>query len=196
MSNKKLANIRLAIINDDDNKEFMEKGYEPLYFVSEASKIMIIGQAPGIKAQEKNKAWDDLSGDKLRKWLGVTKDEFYNVDNFAIVPMDFYFPGKGKTGDLPPRKDFAKKWHPQIINEIDNLQLIILIGNYAQKHYLKDDYVKNLTETVKNYKSFLPKYFPLAHPSPLNIRWFKKNPWFEEEVVPSLQKEVKRILKK
>lgn len=188
--------IRRNIIDDIENKVYKEKGYEPLYFVSEKSKIMIVGQAPGIKAQEKNTAWDDLSGEKLRQWLGVTKDEFYNTDNFAIVPMDFYFPGKGKTGDLPPRKGFAEKWHTQIINELKELKLIILIGNYAQKYYLQDRFIKNLTETVKNYKSFLPKYIPLPHPSPLNIRWFIKNPWFEKEVIPMLKDEVNKILKK
>ncbi len=191
-----LKQIRQEIIDDPENREFTEKGWLPLYTISPQSKIIVIGQAPGIKTQEKNVAWRDLSGDKLRQWLGVTIDEFYDTDNFAQIPMDFYYPGKAKSGDKPPRKNFAQKWHPKLLAQLDQVELIILIGNYSQKHYLKDLAKKNLTETVHAFKEYLPTYFPLAHPSPLNIRWFVKNPWYETDVLPELKKRVQKILKK
>lgn len=192
--NNNLYKIYNEIIYDPDNQEYTIKGWLPIYTVSNESKIVIIGQAPGIKAQESKIAWNDLSGNKLRDWLGVTREDFYETSKFALIPMDFYYPGQGKSGDLPPRRGFAEKWHSKILNELDSLQLIILIGQYSQNYYLKDKAKKNLTETVKAYKEYLPDYFPLAHPSPRNIRWHIKNPWFEEYVIPDLKKIVKSIL--
>lgn len=191
-----LEQIYQDILTDNQNKVLVAKGYLPLYKVNENSQILIIGQAPGIKAQEANETWLDKSGDKLRLWLGVTKDEFYNPDLFGQLPMDFFYPGKGKTGDLPPRAGFAETWHPKILKALKNVKLIVLIGNYSQKHYLKDKYLGNLTETVKNYQEFLPKYFPLPHPSPLNFRWFNNNKWFEEKVLPEFKNMIKNILNK
>ena len=191
-----LDKIKQEIMNDIDNLEYTNKGWVPVYTVSENSKIVIIGQAPGIRAQESKMAFNDPSGNRLREWLGVSKDEFYDTNNFALIPMDFYFPGDGKTGDLPPRKNFASKWHEKIFSNIKDIKLIILIGSYSQKHYLKNNSKKNLTETVRSYRDYLPKYFPLTHPSPRNIRWFKKNPWFDDEVIPALKELVKDILNK
>lgn len=187
-----LIKIKNDIIND--NKEFTNLGYFPLYYVNSKSKILIIGQAPGIKARDSNSAWNDQSGDTLRDWLGVTRNEFYNEDLFGIIPMDFYYPGKGKSGDLPPRKEFAKKWHPLILENLKDIKLIILIGNYAQKYYLNNK--DNLTNNVFNYKKYLPLYFPIVHPSPLNFRWINKNPWFISDVVPELKKLVRNIINK
>ncbi|HHX80350.1 MAG TPA: uracil-DNA glycosylase family protein [Acholeplasmataceae bacterium] len=195
MSNE-FNKIYNEIINDSSNLKFIYKGWQPIYTVSKQSKIVIIGQAPGVKAQESGIAWNDLSGNKLRDWLGVTREEFYDTTKFALIPMDFYYPGQGKTGDLPPRRDFAEKWHKRILNELDELRLIILIGQYSQNYYLKDRGKKNLTETVKAYNEYLPLYFPLAHPSPRNIRWQIKNPWFENQVIPELKALVKSILNK
>lgn len=195
MIKNNLDDIYQAIINDYDQKEYNKKGWLPLYNVSPSSKIAIIGQAPGLKTQEKNVLWDDLSGNRLREWLGVSREEFYDVENFAQIPMDFYFPGKAKTGDLPPRKQFSIKWHSQILENMHNLKLIILIGNYSQKYYLKNKAGKNLTETVHNYEKYLPMYLPLPHPSPLNVRWFVKNPWFEKDILPVLKKIVNNIIK-
>lgn len=193
MSNE-LNKIYNEIINDPSNLVFTNKGWQPIYSVSKQSKIVIIGQAPGIKAQESKIPWNDLSGNKLRDWLGVTREDFYDTTKFALIPMDFYYPGKGKSGDLPPRGDFAEKWHGRVLNELDELKLIILIGQYSQSYYLKDKVKKNLTETVRAYKEYLPLYFPLAHPSPRNIRWQIKNPWFENQVIPKLKGLVKSIL--
>lgn len=193
---EKLNRIYESIKSDIANKEYTNKGWNPLYRVSPKSQILIIGQAPGIKAQESDQTWNDLSGNRLRSWLGVDRKTFYNVDLFGLMPMDFYFPGKGKTGDLPPRKGVAQKWHPLILECLPNLKLIILIGQYAQKYYLKEGFINNSTETIKNYKSFLPLYFPLVHPSPRNIGWFIKNPWFLETNIKDLKIIIKNIINK
>lgn len=194
MEKDNLIKIYNDIINDEANKEYKVKGYRPLYFVNSNSKILIIGQAPGIKAQETHKVFNDKSGDILREWLGVSKQEFYDENIFSIMPMDFFYPGKGKTGDLPPRKGFASKWHPKIINELKSLKLIILVGLYAVEFYLKDVMEKNLTETIKNYQKYLPLYFPIVHPSPLNFRWHNKNTWFKKEPLKDLKILVRKII--
>lgn len=191
---ERIEAIKKAIAQDPDNLEFTNKGWVPIFMANPRSKLLIIGQAPGINTQEKEQSFMDRSGDKLRQWLGVSEDTFYNSGKIAVLPLDFYFPGKGKTGDLPPRKDFASKWHPMLIDTMPEIELTLLIGAYAQKFYLKDRIKKNLTETVKAYHEYLPEYFPLVHPSPLNIRWFKNNPEFEEEIVPRLQSIVRGVL--
>ncbi|EJP25260.1 uracil-DNA glycosylase family protein [Lachnoanaerobaculum sp. ICM7] len=183
------------IMSDKENEKFTKAGIEPLFSAPENARVMIVGQAPGIKAQEAGKYWFDKSGDRLREWMGVDEKTFYESDIFAIVPMDFYYPGKGKSGDLPPRKDFAAKWHPKILKELSKVELIILIGQYAQKYYLGDKEKSNLTETVKAYNEYLPKYLPIVHPSPRNMIWLKKNPWFEEDVIPILKNKIKEYLK-
>jgi len=187
--------IKKLIIADEANKEFTAKGWQPLYSVHKEAKILIVGQAPGIKAQESGIFWNDPSGDRLREWLGMNRETFYHSRQLAILPMDFYFPGKGKSGDLPPRKDIADAYHPMLLANMPEIELTILIGAYAQSHYLGLGKSIKITELVKDYKIYLPDYFPLVHPSPRNNIWLKKNPWFEEEVIPDLQGQVKRILK-
>lgn len=194
MFSENVQKIFDEIMADKENREFTEAGIKPLFCAPQNARVMIVGQAPGIKAQEAGKYWFDKSGDRLREWLGVDKKTFYESDVFAVIPMDFYYPGKGKSGDLPPRKDFAPKWHPRLLQEMPNIDLIILIGQYAQKYYLGDREKSNLTETVKAYKEYLPRLLPLVHPSPRNLVWLKKNPWFEKEVVPMLQAKIKGYL--
>ena len=191
---KNIDEIRTAIINDPDNTVFTEKGWEPVFNAPPTAKILIASQAPGIKAQESNKTFYDVSGDMLRKWLDVDEDLFYHSGLFGIVPMDYYFPGKAKHGDLPPRKDMAKRWNSKILETMPDLELKILIGAHAQKFYLGKTMKKNLTETVYNYKEYLPEYFPLVHPSPLTIGWRKKNDWFEKEVIPELRRRVHKLI--
>jgi len=189
-----LADIYQNIIDDEMNDAMRAKGYLPVYTASVRSRIVVIGQAPGRKAQETMKPWNDLSGILLRKWLGVTDEQFYDPDIFALVPMDFYYPGKGAHGDLPPRKGFADKWHPAIFAAMPDVKLVVLVGAYSQKYYLGKRAGKNLTATVLAFNDYLPNHFPLVHPSPLNIGWRKSNPWFELDVVPELQALVKQIV--
>ena len=186
--------IRSEIQEDPENAHFKELGYKPLFVAHEKAKIVVIGQAPGIKAQSAGIAWQDESGNRLKEWLGIDEETFRDKTKISLLPMDFYYQGKGKSGDKAPRRGFAAKWHTKLLNLMPNVELIVLTGQYSQKYYLGKDAKKNLTETVKAYKDYLPKYFPIVHPSPLNFRWLGKNPWFEEEVVPELQRRVKKIL--
>ena len=175
-------------------KNYLPLGPRPVLEAHVNSKIVIIGQAPGMKVHVSGIPWDDQSGKKLREWLNVTEEQFYNTNNFAIIPMGFCYPGKGKTGDLPPRSECAPQWHKRLLQKMPNTKLIILIGNYAQKYYLKETTKGTLTDTVSAYKSYLPQFFPIPHPSPTNRFWRSKNPWFEEYVVPELRKQVINVL--
>lgn len=169
-------------------------GANPVLAINDCSKILIVGQAPGTKADRSGIPWDDQSGKELRNWLDVTDEIFYDSKNFAIVPMGFCYPGKGRGGDLPPRPECAPLWHERILSVLPNIKLTLLIGQYAQSYYLRRCKYKSLTETVAHYQEYLPRYFPLPHPSPRNFIWMSKNPWFKKEAVPVLQIQVKRIL--
>lgn len=171
-------------------------GANPVLTVNDQARILIIGQAPGMKVHLSGIPWDDQSGRELRGWLGVTEEIFYDSKHFAIVPMGFCYPGKGKSGDLPPRAECAPLWHERVLAQLQNVELTLLIGRYAQSYYLLEGKQKTLTETVKNFQHYLPRHFPLPHPSPRNFIWMSKNPWFKEEVVPELQERVDRILGK
>ena len=186
--------IRHKIIADPMNERYTSRDIEPLFKATEEARIAIIGQAPGRKAEESQLFWNDLSGDRLREWMGISREVFYETSKIAHLPMDFYYPGKAKSGDMPPRKGFAEKWHPLLLKEMPNIETIILVGGYAQKHYLGQQREKNLTETVRNHKQYLPEYLPLVHPSPLNYGWMKRNPWFEQEVLPTLRELIQSIL--
>ena len=175
-------------------KAHLPLGPRPIVAAHEEAKIVIVGQAPGTKVHQTGVPWDDPSGRQLRKWLGVTDEVFYDETKIALIPMGFCYPGKGKSGDLPPRPECAPLWHEPLLSKMPSIELIVVIGSYAQGYYLKEKREKNLTETVKMYKNYLPRYFPLPHPSPRNRFWQSKNPWFEEEVVPELQKRVLNIL--
>lgn len=192
---QQIENIRSEIMNHIDNIGMTENGIVPLFTASRTAKIIIIGQAPGIKAQNSGIPWDDKSGQRLIEWLGISENQFHDESMISLLPMDFYYPGKGKSGDLPPRKNFAPLWHKRLISLMPDIRLIVLVGQYAQKYYLKNNPNKNLTETVQNYTMYLPKYFPIVHPSPLNFRWLAKNKWFEKELIPNLQKAVSNIIK-
>ncbi len=170
----------------------------PIIQVHSKAKILIIGQAPGLKVHESGIAWNDQSGDRLRDWLGVDKSTFYNERIFAIMPMGFCYPGKGKSGDLPPRKECAPQWHEALLGHMPNIQLILLIGQYSQNYYLKgSDFHKthkSLTQKVQNQNSSLERYFLLPHPSPRNQIWLKKNPWFEQGMVKKLKLKINELL--
>ena len=178
---------------DERNAEYTRRGIPPIFQLNKDAKILIIGQAPGRKVEESQIPFDDKSGEKLISWMGIDRETFYS-DKIAILPMDFYYPGKGKTGDLPPRKFIAEEYHRELLDELTNVEMTLLIGKYSMDYYLKGRMKRNLTETVRSYEDYLPKYFPIVHPSPLNFRWQAKNPWFMEEVVPVLAERVAKIL--
>lgn len=171
---------------------------KPILRATVTSKILIIGQAPGARVHHTGIPWNDPSGDRLRQWMSVDRESFYDATRIAIIPMGFCYPGKGQSGDLPPRKECAEHWHRPLLAALPALQLTLLVGSYAQRHYLSQSgFALGLTlaETVRNWRSHAPTYLPLPHPSPRNIRWLKNNPWFEEEVVPALRHRLKTILR-
>lgn len=166
-------------------------GPRPIIRGKASAKIVIIGQAPGTKVHASGVPWDDESGKRLRNWLGITPDVFYDESKFAIVPMGFCYPGKGKSGDLPPRPECAPLWHHQVLKLLPERKLTLLIGQYAQDAYLGEKRKENLTETVRNWREYIDSgYLPLVHPSPRNGIWLRKNSWFETEVVPHLRQKI------
>lgn len=186
--------IQQAIKADPANARFTAAGIPPLYYAGPEARINLIAQAPGRRAQEQRMFWNDRSGVRLRDWLGVSWDEFYHSGKIAIMPMDFYYPGKGKSGDLPPRKGFAAKWHPRLLALMPQIQLTILVGAYATHAYLDLPQKVKQTAIVRDYQHYLPDFLPLIHPSPRNQAWVKHHPWFEEEVLPELRRRVRRLL--
>ena len=173
---------------------YLPLGPRPIIQVSNSAKILIVGQAPGSQVHETGIPFDDPSGNRLREWMGIDKSVFYDESKIAIVPMGFCFPGTGKSGDLPPRPECAETWRKKLLNELPQISLTLVIGQYAQAWHLGQLAKENLTETVKAWKEFGPKIIPLPHPSPRNNIWLKKNPWFVQEVLPRLQSEIKSLL--
>ena len=173
---------------------YLSLGPRPIIQVSNSAQILIVGQAPGSRVHETGIPFDDPSGNRLREWMGIDKSVFYEESKIAIVPMGFCFPGTGKSGDLPPRPECAGTWRKKLLNELPQISLTLVIGQYAQAWHLGQLAKENLTETVKAWKEFGPKIIPLPHPSPRNNIWLKKNPWFVQEVLPRLQSEIKSLL--
>lgn len=174
--------------------EHLPLGPRPVVQAGRGAKLLIIGQAPGTRVHASGVPWDDPSGERLRQWLALDKPSFYDPDQVAIAPMGFCYPGKGKSGDLPPRKECAPQWHAALLQQLPEIKLTLLIGQYAQKYYLDDAY-KNLTERVGHWREQLADDAPIAlpHPSPRNRHWLQQNPWFEAELVPQLQDRVARL---
>ncbi len=168
-------------------------GPNPVLRASVSAKLLIIGQAPGTKVHATGIPWNDPSGDRLRDWMGLSREEFYDEQHIAIIPMGFCYPGKGKSGDLPPRKECAELWHQKLMKQLSNIQMTLCIGQYAQNHYISGDY-NTLTDRVRDWQRFVPRYIPLPHPSPRNTLWLRRNTWFEAEVVPYLRQSVRHLL--
>lgn len=166
----------------------------PVVTGSKTSKIVIIGQAPGRKVHETGIPWNDPSGDLLRNWMGVEKKIFYDSAQIALMPMGFCYPGKGKSGDLPPRPECAPRWHKELLAQMPEIRLLVLIGQYSQRYYLPKLRRENLTETVRHFTDYLPEYFVLPHPSPRNRVWLRNNPWFEKDVLPVFRERVCSLL--
>lgn len=169
-------------------------GARPVVQFNPSARILIAGQAPGLKVHKTGIPFDDASGQRLRQWLGLDSDDFYDATKIAILPMGFCYPGKGKSGDLPPRKECAPTWRAELLAALPNIKLTIVLGKYAQAYHLPHSKHLTLTELVKSWREYWPAILPLPHPSPRNNIWLAKNPWFERDVVPQLCDAVQSIL--
>ncbi|HBM51260.1 uracil-DNA glycosylase family protein [Marinobacter sp. UBA3607] len=174
-------------------KDVLPEGPRPVVQLSRSSRILVVGQAPGRKVHETGIPFNDPSGDRLRQWMGVDREQFYNEEQVAILPMGFCFPGTGKSGDLPPRPECAETWREALLARLDKVELTLVIGQYAQAWHLPDSR-KSVTDNVKAWREYWPGLLPMPHPSPRNIRWLKSNPWFEQEVIPRLQARIRELL--
>lgn len=163
-------------------------GPRPVIQAGEGARLLIIGQAPGLKVHETGVPWNDASGRRLREWLQMEVEDFYDPQQVAIMPMGFCYPGKGKSGDLPPRPECAPQWHRRLLEHLPNVRQTLLIGQYAQSYYLPDSAYKTLTERVQNWRELPDGMLALPHPSPRNQIWLKKNEWFERDVLPELRR--------
>ena len=167
----------------------------PVLQVSNTARLAVFGQAPGNLVHQSGKPFTDPSGVRLREWMGVSEDEFYDPARLAIIPMGFCFPGyDDKGGDLPPRKECAPAWRDALMDALPNIETAILVGGYAQKYHLAKRAGKTITATVEAWRDFAPQYFPTPHPSWRNNAWLKKNPWFQAELIPVLRKRVRKLI--
>ena len=160
----------------------------------ETARILVVGQAPGVRVHTTGVPWGDPSGERLRAWMGVDKDVFYDESRIAIIPMGYCYPGRGNGGDMPPRRECAALWLDHLLAKLSRIELTLLIGQYAQHHFLASRRKPSLAETAKAWREYAPQYIPLPHPSPRNQPWFKRHPWFEEQLIPVLQSRIKTIL--
>ncbi len=175
---------------------FLSHGPRPVLHVSTTARLCIVSQAPGLRVHETGLSFNDRSGDRLRDWMGVNRDIFYDESRIAIAAMGFCFPGyDAKGGDRPPRKECAVHWRQRLFEALPDFELMLLVGSYAQAWHLGERARDSLTETVKAWRDYKPRYIPLPHPSWRNTGWIKKNPWFETELLPYLRRRVKDVLK-
>ncbi len=174
--------------------EHLPLGPRPVLSTGRGARLAVIGQAPGTRVHESGVPWDDASGDHLREWLAMDKPAFLDPERVAILPMGFCYPGKRSGGDAPPRPECAPLWHIDILAELPHLSLTLLVGQYAQAHYLGKRRKRTLTETVRSWREYGPDLLPLPHPSWRSRIWMRKNPWFESEVLPALRERVAGLL--
>jgi uracil-DNA glycosylase len=169
-------------------------GPRPIVRARANARILIVGQAPGARVHASGIPWDDASGDRLRNWLGTDAITFHDESQFAIIPMGFCYPGRGNGGDKPPRRECAQLWFDSLLEKLPEIQLTLLIGQYAQQHFLGSRRKPSLTETVRAWREYAPAFVPLPHPSPRNQPWFQRHPWFESEVLPMLRERVELLV--
>lgn len=167
-------------------------GPRPVVQADAAARILVIGQAPGAKVHASGIAWDDRSGERLRRWMGIDATTFYDARRVAIVPMGLCFPGRAASGDLPPRPECAPLWLDRLLAQLTHIELTLLVGAYAQRHFLRRRGHASVTATTRDWRAVGPRVIPLPHPSPRNVAWFKANPWFEAELLPELRRSVRR----
>jgi uracil-DNA glycosylase len=167
----------------------------PVLRAKASARLLIIGQAPGTKVHESGIPWNDRSGDRLRDWLQLDREVFYDEKRVAIMPMGFCYPGvDANGGDRPPRRECAPLWHARVLQRLPNIELTLLVGGYAQKHYLGDGCAATMTETVRRWRGHADRFIPLPHPSWRNTGWLKRNPWFDAELLPLLRERVLSLL--
>ena len=170
-------------------------GPRPVLRAAESARVLIVGQAPGTKVHETGVPWNDASGRRLREWMGVSDETFYDERRIAIVPMGFCYPGRDpRGGDNPPRPECAPLWHPPLLAALPRIALTLLVGSYAQARYLGAAHKRTMTETIRAWRDYGPEVLPLPHPSWRNTAWLKKNPWFAEEVLPQLRARLDKLL--
>jgi uracil-DNA glycosylase len=162
-------------------------GPRPIVQAGAGARLLIVGQAPGLKVHMSGVPWDDASGERLRDWLGIDKALFYDASRVAIAPIGFCYPGRGRGGDLPPRKECAPLWMDRLLAQLPHIELTLLIGRYAQQRFLGPASKPNLTDTVAAFADYAPRFIPLPHPSPRNTAWFQRHPWFARELLPELR---------
>lgn len=168
-------------------------GVRPVASFSPTARLLIIGQAPGSKVHESGIPWDDKSGDRLREWTGLTKEQMYDPARVALVPMGFCYPGKASGGDKPPRPECAPQWHESILDMLPADRLTLLAGTYAQARYLPAARKLSMTQRVRKFRDYLPAFFPLPHPAWRSTIWMRQHPWFEAEVLPALRRQIARL---
>jgi uracil-DNA glycosylase len=173
--------------------DHLPSGPRPVFQIHPAARILIAAQAPGRKVHETGIPFNDASGDRLRTWLGISREIFYDATKIAIVPMGFCFPGTGKSGDLPPRPECAPAWRGALLSRLKHLKITLVIGQYAKAYHLPDN-GRSLTDTVMDWRKSWPHTVPMPHPSPRNQLWLKRNPWFELELLPALRDKVSEVL--
>ena len=174
--------------------ESLPLGPRPVLRAAPTARLLLVGQAPGTRVHATGIPWNDASGERLREWMGIDKRRFYDPGRVAIMPMGFCYPGtNARGGDHPPRKECAPLWHQKLRAHLPDVDLTLLIGRYAQLHYLGESSRRTLTETVQAWRDYLPEFLPLPHPSWRNQVWLKRHPWFATEVLPTLRAETKRL---
>ncbi|OAJ71331.1 uracil-DNA glycosylase [Methylobacillus sp. MM3] len=173
---------------------YLPLGPRPILQISGSARILIVGQAPGVAVHRTGIPWNDPSGKTLRAWMGVDEAVFYDARRIAIIPMGYCYPGRGKSGDLPPRRECAELWLDKLLEYLRDIELTLLIGQYAQRHFLASRRKASLTETVRSWQDYGPDLLPLPHPSPRNRGWLKRNPWFESELLPAMRGRITEVL--
>ncbi|MBX9720201.1 MAG: uracil-DNA glycosylase family protein [Candidatus Obscuribacterales bacterium] len=194
MSKSKLESLVLDIRACTICKLQLPLGARPIVQLASTAKVLIAGQAPGRKVHESGIPFDDQSGDRLRDWLGLSHEDFYDARKIAILPMGFCYPGTGSSGDAAPRPECAIEWREKVLEQLSEVGLVLVIGKYALDYHLAGKQKGSLTETVKAWREYWPSHVPMPHPSPRNNIWLRKNPWFELEVIPAIRARIKSLL--
>ena len=169
-------------------------GPRPVVQVGTTARILVVGQAPGAKVHGSGVSWDDKSGERLRDWMGIDVETFYDKSQIAILPMGYCYPGRAASGDLPPRRECAELWLDLLLAKLPHIELTLLVCQYAQTHFLRGNGHATVTATTRDWRVHAPAIIPLPHPSPRNVAWFMANPWFNDELLPVLQHSVRKLV--